>query len=280
MGVNLTSIFYQHLWLYQSTEFKMVTRSLRLGAGLLVASGLAYIYNNHRAARQVFCAEKQQLKCLPRFYGRTAVITGAAGDIGSATAESFAVQGASVVLVDLPKTTKVLQDLASRLRELGATAVLVAPGDVTNKDDILGVIEKSLETYGEIDYYFNNAGIQGQLLPIHLQDEKMFKTVSDINIYGVFLGIKYASRAMIQSKKGGVIINTSSLAGLLGPPNMAAYAASKHAVIGLTKTAAKDLAQYGIRVCAVSPGLLEGRMWSSQVRGQARCRKDPEGKME
>ena len=91
-----------------------------------------------------------------------------------------------------------------------------------------------------------------------------------MNVIGAFFGLKHVSRAMVESG-GGVIINTASLAGLLGPRYMAVYAASKHAVIGMTKSAAKDLAPHGVRVCAVAPGLLEGRMWTTQVEGKARC---------
>ena len=98
----------------------------------------------------------------------------------------------------------------------------------------------------------------------------MFRKVIDVNVVGVFLGLKYASTAMAVSG-GGVVVNMASLAGMMGPRYMAAYTASKHAVIGLTKTAAKDLAASGVRVCAVSPGLLEGKMWETQVEGKARC---------
>jgi NAD(P)-dependent dehydrogenase (short-subunit alcohol dehydrogenase family) len=98
----------------------------------------------------------------------------------------------------------------------------------------------------------------------------MFRKVVEVNVVGAFHGLKCVSAAMTDSG-GGVIVNTASLAGMVGPRYMAAYAASKHAVIGLTKTAAKDLAPFGVRVCAVSPGLLEGRMWGSQVEGKARC---------
>lgn len=123
---------------------------------------------------------------------------------------------------------------------------------------------------GPIDCFFNNAGIQGYLAPIQEQSTEMFQNVIDVNILGVFLGLKYVSSAMAVSG-GGVIVNTASLAGLLGPRYMAPYAASKHAVIGLTKSAAKDLGPYGVRVCAIAPGLLEGCMWTTQVEGRIRC---------
>ena len=108
------------------------------------------------------------------------------------------------------------------------------------------------------------------MAPVQRQSSEMFRMVMEVNVVGVFHGLKYVSAAMALSG-GGVIVNMASLAGMLGPRYMAAYAASKHAVIGLTKTAAKDLAPFGVRVCAVSPGLLEGRMWGTQVEGKARC---------
>ena len=106
---------------------------------------------------------------------------------------------------------------------------------------------------------------------MQVQSSEIFRKVIEVNIVGAFLCLKHVSMSMASSG-GGVIVNTASLAGMLGARNMAAYTASKHAVIGLTKTAAKDLARHGVRVCAVSPGLLEGRMWGTQVEGQARCK--------
>ena len=123
---------------------------------------------------------------------------------------------------------------------------------------------------GHINCFFNNAGIQGDMAPVHQQSSEVFRKVIEVNVVGTFFGLKHVSAAMADSG-GGVIVNSASLAGMVGPRYMAAYAASKHAVIGLTKTAAKDLAASGVRVCAVSPGLVEGHMWATQVEGKARC---------
>ena len=136
------------------------------------------------------------------------------------------------------------------------------------------IVIQGARTYsstGPISCLFNNAGIQGQLAPVQIQNSEMFQKVIEVNVVGVFLCLKHVSVSMVSSG-GGVIVNTASVAGMLGPRNMAAYAASKHAVVGLTKTAAKDLARHGVRVCAVAPGLLEGRMWGTTVEGQARCK--------
>lgn len=244
--------------------------SCRKKAGLSVASCFAGEYS---AGDAKTWRKDESSFPFRRFEGKTIVITGAAGDIGEATAEAFAREGASVVLVDLPVMKGLLQKKASKLSLLGAPKVVVAGRDVSNAEDMQQMVDMAMRTCGRIDFFFNNAGIQGELKPIYEQNEATFKRLLDVNVFGVFLCLKLVSQAMIQSQSKGVIVNTASLAGMCGPPNMAAYAASKHAVIGLTKVAAADLAVHGIRVCAVSPGLLEGKMWGTQVRGQAECRK-------
>lgn len=214
---------------------------------------------------------------LGRFTDITVIITGGAGDIGMNTAVAFAREYASVFVVDLPQTEENLKEKCKQLKAEGAKSAEYVICDMTNDEDVKNMVKSIIDKTDHIDVFFNNAGIQGTLTPVHKQDDKEFKKVVDVNIYGVFLGMKYVSRAMIESKRGGVIINTASLAGLLGPPNMAAYAASKFAVVGMTKTAAKDLALHGIRVCAIAPGILEGKMWETQVRGTAKCRKEIRG---
>ena len=208
-----------------------------------------------------------------RFHNKVVVITGAAGDIGGATATAFAREGANIVLVDLPHTSKTLMQKCMSLKEEGALNASYVLADITNMEDVQRMVQDTLNNFERIDIFFNNAGVQGDLLPVHEQHEKNFQLVMNVNIYGVFLGMKYVANAMKESEQGGVIVNTASLAAFQGPPNMVAYSASKFAVVGMTKTASKDLAPYGIRVCAIAPGLLEGRMWDTQVKGQALCRK-------
>lgn len=212
-----------------------------------------------------------------RFMDKTVVITGGAGDIGMSTAVAFARERASVFVVDLPQLEENLREKCKQLKKEGAKSAEYAVCDMTNEEDVKRMVKSIVDREDRIDVFFNNAGIQGALRPVHTQDDQEFKKVISVNIYGVFLGMKYVSRAMIESKRGGVIVNTASLAGLLGPANMAAYAASKFAVVGMTKTAAKDLARHGIRVCAIAPGILEGKMWETQVRGNAKCRKEIQG---
>ena len=160
----------------------------------------------------------------------------------------------------------------------GAKSVHVLTADVTKTDDVQKIVSESIKMYGHIDCFFNNAGVQGELLPLHKQSDDLFEHTLRVNTLGVFLGMKYVSQAMINAQRGGVIVNTASVAGLIGVPNMAAYTASKFAVMGMTRTGAKDLAPYGIRVCAIAPGLLEGKLWTSQVRGRAKVRKERDGK--
>ena len=235
-----------------------------------------------------------------RFAGKVVVITGAAGDIGGVTAAAFAREGARLVLVDLPHTRPALEAQSRPLEALGAERVLVFTADVRREEDVQAMVARAQQAMGNvfsvcsvycdirattqyllqhglysssgpINCFFNNAGIQGELAPVQVQSSEIFRKVIEVNIVGAFLCLKHVSMSMASSG-GGVIVNTASLAGMLGARNMAAYTASKHAVIGLTKTAAKDLARHGVRVCAVSPGLLEGRMWGTQVEGQARCK--------
>lgn len=210
---------------------------------------------------------------------KSVLITGAAGDIGSATAYAFAHRGATIVLVDLPSTQQKLLDHQKNLIKEGAKNVHVLTADVTKVEDVQTMVSETVKNCGQIDCFFNNAGIQGELLPLDEQSDEMFQHTIQVNLFGVFLGMKYVSRAMIEAHQGrGVIVNTASMAGLMGPPNMTAYAASKHGVVGMTKTGAKDLAPYNIRVCAIAPGLLEGKMWENQVKGRAKVRKKQEGK--
>ena len=203
---------------------------------------------------------------------KSCVITGAAGDIGSTTARHFVRKGTDLLLVDLPSQSHRLKELQGQLQCLNPEArVLVFEGDVTSPDDVRGFVSRAVTHFGKIDFFFNNAGIQGEILPVYEQDDVSFLSLLKVNVLGVFLGLKYVSRAMIERGSGGVIVNTASLAGILGPSEMSAYSASKFAVVGLTKSSAKDLAPYNIRVCAIAPGLLESRMWETQVTGRIRA---------
>ncbi|XP_003391436.1 PREDICTED: uncharacterized protein LOC100641573 [Amphimedon queenslandica] len=217
-----------------------------------------------------------------KFTNKTVLITGGAGNIGAATAHAFAKEGATLVLVDLPRLCGKMREARKGLLLEGAKEVHVLGANVSNSQDVQRMVSEAVSVCGRIDCFFNNAGIQGEMVPLHEQSNEEFQTTIQVNLYGVFLGMKYVSRAMMMSDKnggpgGGVIVNTASMAGLIGPGNMAAYAASKFGVVGLTKTGAKDLAPHNIRVVAIAPGLVEGYMWDRQVRLRALFRKRQEG---
>ncbi|MBE9113539.1 SDR family oxidoreductase [Nodosilinea sp. LEGE 07298] len=200
------------------------------------------------------------------FQGKTILITGGAGEIGRATAHRFAADGATVVLLDINETK--LTEVAQALKD-GGSPVHTFRCDVTNPDQVKQVFAAAAEQTGQIHYVFNNAGYQGAFAKTDEYPEQDFQKVIDINVVGVFHVLKAAAQTL-RDGGGGAIVNMASHAGVDGPPNMLAYAASKFAVIGMTQTAAKDLAPYGIRVNALSPSLIgPGFMWTRQTELQA-----------
>jgi NAD(P)-dependent dehydrogenase (short-subunit alcohol dehydrogenase family) len=193
------------------------------------------------------------------FTGKVALITGGGGGIGRAAAIAFAERGAKVVIVDHDATLG--QGTADILVQQGAAARFIA-ADVTRSADVQAYVKATLDAHGRIDCFFNNAGIEGMVAPVQDYEEAMFDRVIAVNLRGVFLGLKYVLPAMIE-RGAGAVVNTASTAALVGGPGMAAYVASKLAVLGLTRTASADVARFGVRVNAVCPGPVETRMMRS-----------------
>ena len=194
---------------------------------------------------------------MARMEGKVAVITGATGGIGRAAAKLFADEGARVALVDLDESA--LQEVVISIGEDRAS---YTAADVTQPDQTQAYVNAAVERWGGIDVLLANAGIEGAMYSITDYPIDVFDRVIAVNVRGVWLGIKYAVPAM-ERRGGGSIVITSSTAGISGTPNMSAYNTSKHAVIGLMRTAALECAPVGIRVNTVNPAPIETRMMRS-----------------
>ena len=191
---------------------------------------------------------------MSRLEGKVAVVTGGAGDIGVATAKKLVSEGARILLVDLAESA-----LREAARSIGSEAVTIQPGDVTKPDDNERMIQTAVERLGGVDVFVANAGIEGTVKPIPDYPVETFDKVIAVNVRGVWLGMKYAIPA-IAKRGGGSIVVLSSIAGLRGLAGVSPYVTSKHAVIGMVRTAALECARSKIRVNTVNPSPIETRM--------------------
>src|SRR6267378_5518900 len=215
--------------------------------------------SNAEEARRFNCqlsSQSSRSRFMKEFDGKVALLTGGGSGIGRATALAFAREGAKVVIAD--RNAQRGEEIVSTIRDAGGIASFRRT-NVSVAAEVEALVDYTMKTYGQLDVAFNNAGIEGDVKSLVDQTEANFDAVMDINVKGVWLSMKYEIPRMLE-QAGGAIVNSSSVAGVVGFAGIGIYAASNTAVIGLTKTAALEYSAQGIRIKAVNPAAIDTEM--------------------
>jgi NAD(P)-dependent dehydrogenase (short-subunit alcohol dehydrogenase family) len=199
---------------------------------------------------------------------KVAIVTGASSGIGRVTAVALAKEGIRVSLA--ARRDKEGEETLRLLKESGGEGIFVRT-DVSNEDDVRSVVEKTVKTFGRLDYAFNNAGAVEDPAPFADKTSSLFDKIMNVNVKGTWLSMKYEIPQMLKNG-GGALVNNSSVFGVIANPQLPLYTASKHAILGLTKAAALEYAKAGIRINAIAPGAIETEMMEQSIGNDKQLR--------